>query len=389
MYPAQQNATDQTANFFWLLVIIFGAFIAVWFFERSWILTPIFALRLFEVHILLQVASVWNVVAPYLHLPALPVNNLLRVKTYILTQPTKSVTVEYFSVINNYMGHWMRYPISVILVSLGLISYLRHGSVLFRNHHTMDTLKKAEQENWPQITPVLSIDLIKEDPEVGPWAMPRRPLDFCKENNIARLNPHPEQEDRHLWAIEEGTATRVFTLQLGQLWQGVDKLPIHVKALLVVFLARAHRERPVASKILTQIAASSASGKLDFSGVSELLEKYRDSTYLKWAEKHHAYVLTVMATILEMARSDGVIATAEFLWLKPVDRRLWFMLNTVGRQTAVVEVAGPFAHWLAERKLKRRLKTPMVKEAVTALEMEMRNILHIPDEEKWHTHSAA
>jgi hypothetical protein len=31
----------------------------------------------------------------------------------------------------------------------------------------------------------------------------------------------------------------------------------------------------------------------------------------------------------------------------------------------------------------------MVKEAVSALETEMQNILHIPDEEKWHTSNAA
>jgi intracellular multiplication protein IcmP len=387
--PGQQNSSDQTANFFWLIVIIFGAVFAVWYFRRQWIVEPIFLMRVAEIHLMTYALMAWNFFAQKLNFPVFDFTQMEQAKHFIATMPVKTVSVENFSLINDYIGNLVRYPIAAILAILGIYSYLRHGSMLFKNTHTMDTLKKAEQENWPQITPVLSIDLVKEDPEVGPWSMPKRPLDFCKENNIARLTTNPDAEDRFLWAIDEGVATRVFTMQIGPLWQGVDKLPIHTKALLVVFMARVHRERAVASKLLAQIAASSAHGKLNFEGVTELLEKYRNSQYLKWAEKRHAYVYTLMATLLEMGRSDGVIATAEFLWLKPVDRRLWFMLNTVGRQTAVIEVAGPFAHWLAERKLKRKLKTPMVKEAVSALETEMQNILHIPDEEKWHTSNAA
>jgi len=88
-----------------------------------------------------------------------------------------------------------------------------------------------------------------------------------------------------------------------------------------------------------------------------------------------------MATLLELARTDGVLATAEFLWLKPIDRPLWYMLNSVGRQTAFPEIAGVFAHWVAEKRLDRPLKVPMVEEAVKALEMAMKEIKYEPDEE--------
>ena len=89
--------------------------------------------------------------------------------------------------------------------------------------------------------------------------------------------------------------------------------------------------------------------------------------------------------MLEVARVDGVLATAEFLWLKPVDRRFWYMMNSVGRQVSVVEVSGPFAHWLAEKKVGRALKTPMVKEAVVALEEAMEGILVVNKEDSWHS----
>ena len=99
----------------------------------------------------------------------------------------------------------------------------------------------------------------------------------------------------------------------------------------------------------------------------------------------HAYVGTLMASLLEIARIEGVLATAEFLWLKLVDRRLCYMLNSVGRQATIVEVAGLFAHWRSEKRLER----PLVKEAVTALEKDITTVLYILEEERWHTSRAA
>ena len=90
--------------------------------------------------------------------------------------------------------------------------------------------------------------------------------------------------------------------------------------------------------------------------------------------------LTVMASMLEAAREDGVQASADFLWLKPLDRRLWYTLNTVGRQTPFIEVAGIFAHWVAEKEAGRKLFVPMVEEATNALELALKEVVYKPDE---------
>ena len=92
-----------------------------------------------------------------------------------------------------------------------------------------------------------------------------------------------------------------------------------------------------------------------------------------------------MATMLEIARSDGVLASSEFLWLKPVDRQLWFMLNSVGRQTAVGEIAGGIAHWLAEKKVGRALRTPMIKEAVNSLAAALEDTLCEEESSSWRS----
>ena len=88
-----------------------------------------------------------------------------------------------------------------------------------------------------------------------------------------------------------------------------------------------------------------------------------------------------MASMLELARTDGVLASAEFLWLKPLDRNLWYMLNCVGRQTPFPEISGPFAHWIVEKRLRRPLKVPMVAEAVDALDVALSDIIYNPEED--------
>jgi intracellular multiplication protein IcmP len=150
-------------------------------------------------------------------------------------------------------------------------------------------------------------------------------------------------------------------------------------ALFAVFAARNAGDTKAAAELLAHISAS-VTTKLNFSGAATLCKKHEKTKTVQRITQTHAYTLTVMASMLEAAREDGVQASADFLWLKPVDRRLWYMLNTIGRQTPFVEVAGSFAHWLAEKQVGRRLLVPMVEEATNALELALKEILYRPDE---------
>lgn len=80
------------------------------------------------------------------------------------------------------------------------------------------------------------------------------------------------------------------------------------------------------------------------------MHKHLDSKKVAKILGLHGYVTTVLASMLVGARELGVLATSEFIWLKPLDRRMWYMLNSVGRTTPVAEICGAFAHWLAEKK---------------------------------------
>lgn len=382
----QQNATDQTASFFWYIVLITTAVILAWVFGKQYLVPPLFLLREAQLYVMEIVFKFWNFFAHYLALPEVNLKPYENMFKFMLDTSTDKVTSEHLAFISKTIGSFYRYPFALIFIALAAQSAFRHRSARFVNSYTMKELRKNEVENWPQITPVVSKDLMKHALDKGAWAMSKLPLDFCKENQLLKV---VKRDDKKCWSIVRGSAERVFVLQMGPLWEGVDRLPIHIKALFGIFMARIDDDKSTSLEMLAQIAKSAGSGKLDFSHVNELANKYKSHKAIRWVVERHAYVYTVMATLLEMSRAEGVLASAEFVWLKPLDRRLWYVMNTIGRATPFVEVAGVYAHWLAEKKLQRGLCTPVVGEAVNALDLAVGEILYLEEGEKWHINNAA
>lgn len=380
MRQGQQNPSDSSTNFFWVIVIIIGTGLIVWWFEKQYIVTGLFYIRIYEIFGVQTVMQVVNDLARVLHLPPVDLSSLTDALNYMSTAGWKEVGFDNVIELSDTVGNWLKYPFAFITAILALFLYFRHSGNAFRKVFNMQTLRNSEYKLWPQITPVVKLDLVNTPLHKGPWAVAKLPLDYCKEHNLIRVET---QKSKLVWTIIPSSAQRIFIMQLGPLWRGLNALPIHLQALLVIFLARTHKDSKVADDLMDQIAASSASGKLNFSGVREQLRKYQNSRILAWVIPRHAYVGTVMARLLEIGRSDGVLAAAEFLWLKPLDRRMWYMLNSVGRQTPVIEVAGLFSHWLAEKKLGCALRVPTIKMAIEALDEDIKQTLYIAEGETW------
>lgn len=291
---------------------------------------------------------------------------------------------EQFVDLTKSVGDYIRYPVVVILIVLGVFLYKSNITLKFRRAHNMKTLRAQEQHNWKAIMPVVKEDLVSADINKGPWAMALTPMEFARKYKLLKKddalldNPDPGQEMTA--GVRKGDAKRVFTLQLGPYWDGFERCPPQASALAAVFLARMNRDRNSASSILEALDKSYATGKIDFSVAKPILKKYQNTEIVQEIVAKHAYLLTVMASLLEAAREDGVVPTSEFLWLKPIDRRLWYMLNCVGRQTPFAEVAGPFAHWRAEKVMSRRSLVPMIDEAIKALEVAVKEVKLTPKE---------
>ena len=377
-------ASSASMNFFWYTLTVMVALMLVWYFFQAYIVMFVLWVRHYEISLLNTVAHTWNAVVGFLHLNGLQMDtgNLSFWNKYIKSAHPAEVGFKEVRLLSANVGVYLRYFTTFTLGLLAVYLFAFHKSSRYRKTYTMKSLRNVVHRNWPEITPIMELDLINQPLMEGPWSMAQTPLEFCKQHKI--VTTKVDKDGKTVWHLLRAPAHRLFVLQLGPLWNGNPfKQPIHIQALIVIFIACAQKERKLANRILDQIATSArGSGKLDFSGVKELMAKYVNSKALKWAIQRNAYVGTILATLLEIARTDGVLATAEFLWLKPLDRRLWHMLSCVGRQTAFVEVSGLFAHWLSEKVFKCPLKTPMVKEAVIGLQTAIENTLYLKENQK-------
>lgn len=363
--------SDNSTGILWSIAAIFAFLGGVWFVFKAQLVSFYLLIKYGEIHLVNLVTG----------------HRYMAVENLIQSARASSTNLSFNDVLTlgDSVGQLLRYPFAAVMILLAFLVYFGNSTRVFKKNYSMKDLAKLEVVNWPQIHPTLDLDLIKTDIDTGPWAMALTPMQFCKRYRLLqevkpeRREGMPRSEwDRIHVILRKGEANQVFVMQLGQLYSGPERLPPYARALFAAFAARMNADKEGVSLIL-QLAESS-SGSLNMSGVDKLLKKHYQSKLVQRVIQSHAYVLTVMAAMLEGAREDGVQATADFLWLKPVDRRLWYTLNTVGRQTPFAEVGGVFAHWVAEKEAGHRLVVPMVEEASRALELALRDVVYRPDE---------
>lgn len=375
-----QNSDSNDTALLWLPITLIVLLVVIWFFFHAQIATFVFWLKTHELRWIVFFVQPLDKFLNLLHLSGPNTEKMFEVIRVASTTLASKASAKDLIYLSHYVGTFLRIPVIFFLGVMACFLFFLPAAQRFKNYYNMSDFRSAELENWPAIKATSTVDLLKADIEEGPWAMAKKPLDFCKTYQLL----DQEKINMNELAVAYGAAFKVFALQLGLPWRGVRNCPVHVRALFVIFSAFACHDRDLAERLLDQISASaSKSGQLDFSGVDALLVNYEKSDLTQWLERSHAYVGTLMMSLLKIARTSGVVATAQFLWLKPLDRRLWFTLNSVGRQTAVVEVAGVKAHWLAEKKIGRLLKTPMVKQAITGLELALGDIKYNSEEDQW------
>jgi intracellular multiplication protein IcmP len=374
----QGGGSDNALDFLWMIVLIVGGLALIWYIWRHQIASFVLDLRYYEIIGIDFVLRGYSHIASLLHLPVPNFSDITQSLNTISSKPAE-ISLKDLVSLSNDVGKYLMIPFGLIIAIFAIITYLSNITERFKHVYTMDTLRKSENRIWPHVTPVMKVDLVKKGLDEGPWATSLTPMLFAKKHNL--LIEHKVDGGRTTVSLNDGAAHRIFALQVGKFWRDIETFPLHIQAMFAIFLARANRDRKNADNLLNQIAASASSDKLNYKGVTELVRKHKNSKYAKFAESRHAYILGVMATLLELARTDGVLATAEFLWLKPVDRALWYVLNSVGRQTAFPEMAGAFAHWTSEKKAGRALRVPMVEEAVKALDLAIKEIIYEPEDE--------
>ncbi len=217
-------------------------------------------------------------------------------------------------------------------------------------------LNRSEVVKWPWIGPVLKYDLIKEPIDSGDFAMALRPLEFCSTYKLMEGN-----------LLDELKAEKFYTAQLGRLWEDSKHLRDYEKALYACFIAQIAGNKDECLERLKQISIGITAEKKDFSFADAMIKKYENHEDVKALSKDHAYVYTVLIAAWKKASMIRSIPPNHFIWLKPINRTLWFVLNVAGRRVPFPEVAGILGHYYAEGVAGHGLERPYVIKAVEGL----------------------
>jgi len=190
-------------------------------------------------------------------------------------------------------------------------------------------------------------------------------------NDFHEIIMHAENNRKMNGTLNREKSANVFRKQLGPLWSEPESLPPYMKGVLACLMARVCGNGPQEATKISEMMSSVPQKQRNFSFADAVIKKYREHEYFVEITSRHAYVYTVFATMMQLARlgaNPGVFASSQLKWLKPIDRRLWYTLNNVGRHAFHVECAGIMAHWLAEKEIGVRLEIPCVDNAVAMIE---------------------
>lgn len=302
-----------------------------------------------------------------------------------------------------FVASYVRWPVIAFVVLLAMLSWRR--GIAYQRILSMRKLVEHNVNVFPYMAPVAWREIDQEPIDEGPWRVARQPLQWALENNLLldvtdkNKNSEDKQKKKVLvkpkdvltrWGIANERsvylkgrkkmdidmvkAKTLMQEHLGPEFKGIDSLPDYQKGLVAAFVSFGAGDKDSAEELINQMALSFAEPgrskkdpakedpkqklEIDISGADELIKKHLGNQNIKdefdeYTVKHSAFVYPWFAATLEFARAKGVFECSKFIWLKPTNRTLWYVLNEVGRRTPWTEAAGAFVHYKAEEELAR------------------------------------
>jgi intracellular multiplication protein IcmP len=284
------------------------------------------------------------------------------------------------------IGTAVRIPVAGITLVLAAICMAFAAPSRFKRTFDMDGLIAEQAKSFPATAAFVRRRLRLIEPEKTP-----RPADYAQtpEEWIAL---HATRKDV---GFVPDDARRALAAQLGPRWKGAEQAAPHVRALFVVFAWHLAEHRQEAQKLLGDLSEALADpGEETHAGpitplvlplamvekvdaiLASLSFDIRSPTERIMAA--HAYTHPALMSLLNESRlAAGVLAPAQFAWLKLVDRPLWYALHSLGFETEGfgrylhpnprIEAAGARDHWAVERIAQRPVATPAVERALDAV----------------------
>jgi len=269
----------------------------------------------------------------------------------------------------------LRIPFGVIVVMIAVWVLWYGPTSLYRTRFDLDGLIAAQSRTFPVIRPFIKFNPLKMTNRPPGTPVPAKLPLFAEalspEEWVAfHRIPLPDGQ------IDQTAAEKAFAKQLAEPWKGAMALPPYLQILLASFCLKTIRKRNDADDMLGRLALCwdpnkgivLSRDKALLPQAKKILKNKEMSGATLASCNRHAYVTTALLRALDTARSEGgVLAPAQFLWLRGHDRRLWYPLNNLGRQAFHMEALGAMSHYRAEKQVNRPIPKPRMQDAVATL----------------------
>lgn len=322
----------------------------------------------------------------------------------------------------NYAGRWYSWFAIPFFLYIGWKGWNANTADRFCRKLNMKTLLRNNLEHNPCIAPIINWprSILEENNNSGYWATGMQPLQLVARyellydlntkqavppgklldnNDFAKMDSDLLKSRKSSLGFDRDKAQKVLVGQFGPLYTSIEALPSHLKKLAVAFYFYGADRKEQGQSLLDEMslsfrapflgATASFLTKPPFFRVSQaahgfILDTALSSEHVKVFKEmenvvkaHSRYMYLAVLALYAFARKKGVLPTSEFIWLRPLDRRMFYLCNNMGRRTAWPEIAGLWAHFLTEKALastepdSRGIEEPQVGEGINGLEMSM------------------
>lgn len=268
---------------------------------------------------------------------------------------------------------------AVIIGFMAIFVVFKGPGTSFNRRLTLETLMKEQAKSFPTIAPFLKFDPRKQPIRVLGNAVPEKLPLFAEalspEEWLAYSSVRMNGGQMDINAMYQG-----LTKQLGRRWQGPLKLPPYMQGLYAAFALKFIRKRKDSDEMLNRLALAwtpeggfRPSVKL-MKDIRRVIKDPKSGVALQKFADQHAYETTALLRCLARAREEGgVLAPAQFVWLRGVDRNLWYPLNNLGRKSYHAEAAGALVHYTNELIAGQKIPTPRFDEVIKGFEEYMKS----------------
>ena len=365
----QENGSNTEAIFIVTIILVCGGLWAIWTFLRAAVVLPAFAIDAAFIFLVEHTKGIGQ--------GGGQVKDFIRSFFDGSRAASADITWEQFVFVRTLVGDQIRIVIAAAIAAMaGTVLLKMKGEGLRRTFSLgggkdkPQSLAQYQAQRWKVATYSAYFDPDNRDQHI---VQAKTPMEFLRDNGVEF------EEGSFSDTTRDNVLPEIFAAQLGKPWTGLELADLNVQCVAIICaLHYLRRKNALSEREILSIAW--AQGRDGTEAMKALVAKYiGDADVKKVVETiaaRHAYANTALFALLDRSRARaGVLASADFGYLKQLDRSLWYTLSNCGRRRFFIEAAGVVSHYFAEvsqyfaeKVTQRKLTEPNVDNAIKGLE---------------------